>query len=211
MVGGSRTSDRYRCDPPEIGRGFSMNWPSISTSRIDSGNKEIEDVPLPNHTCPRTTNSAAVPTPTMINGLILRRPPGASATSGERQTNHPKPTMLTATAKKVIEMPDDHDDHDDNPAPITAPRPMANPTSPPVGASLWSTFPSTIERRWRHSAESAECRHRPRTEFSVSGFRVHSQRARAPRQSVLEAIPDNRPMRKASAPDRRRPPWVSGC
>lgn len=208
MVGGSTTSDRYRCDPPEIGRGFSMNWPSISTSRVVSGNEEIDDVPLPNDTCPRTTNSAAVPTLTMINGLISRRPPGVSATIGERQTNHPKPTTLTATAKKMIEMPDDHDDI---PAPITAPRPMANPTSPPVGASLWSTFPSTIERRWRHSAESAECRHRPWTEFSVSEFRVHSQKARAPRRSVLEAIPGTRPMRKASVPDRRRPPWVSGC
>ena len=65
----------------------------------------------------------------------------------------PKQKTLTATANEVIEMPDAHED---NPAPITAPRPMASPTAPPVGASLSFTFLAKIERRRLPSGVPAE-------------------------------------------------------
>jgi hypothetical protein len=92
-----------------------------------------------------------------INRLRSLRRVSSSAVDGVRQTNHPNPKTLTNTAINVTNTPDVQHAR---PAPVTAPKPIASPTPPPVGSSLSFTFPATIEHRQPSSAVPAEWRYR---------------------------------------------------
>jgi hypothetical protein len=153
MVGGSRTSDRNRFAPPERGCGDSSNCPSTSTRRVDSVDTRKLDGSIPKIVWLRSKNSAAVPTLMRINRLRSVRRVISSAVDGVRQTNHPNPKTLTNTAINVTNTPDVQHAR---PAPVTAPKPIASPTPPPVGSILLFTSPAKIERRRPSSGVPAE-------------------------------------------------------
>lgn len=132
MAGGSSTSARNRCTPPERGCGVSSNCPSTSTRRVDSVDARKLGGSIPKIVWLRSKNSAAVPTLMRTKRLRSLRRVGLSAVDGVRQTNHPNPKRLANTAINVTNTPDVQHAR---PAPVTAPKPIAIPTSPPVGGN----------------------------------------------------------------------------